>query len=329
MSSPYQRIADEIRSRIVAGRLRPGDRVPSARQITKEWGVAIATATKALAALQVEGWVRSVVGVGTVVTEAPPTAGPVESPLRTNDKSVPPPVHTAEAVLTQDRIVRTAVAVADVEGLPAVTMRRLATELAVPVMSLYRYVPSKDDLVFLMADLIFGEAELPAPGQADWRAQIETVLRLQWALARRHPWMPSVMSLTRPMMVPNGMAHTEWTMRVARDAGFDLQTSLQIAMLLAGYLLGVGSSLQMEADAERETGVTSGEWMEAQDEAFSLVNVDNRFPMLEAVGNEPGFDLSLDAVFELGLKVILDGIEALQTSRGLGEARSQTLRGTG
>ena len=141
---------------------------------------------------------------------------------------------------------------------------------------------------------------------------------MQWALARRHPWMPSVMSLTRPMMVPNGMAHTEWTMRVVRDLGFDLPTSLHMAVVLAGLLLGIGSSLQMEAEAERDTGLTSDEWMQAQDEEFARVNVGNRFPLLEAVGDVPDFDLDLDGLFELGLKLMLDGFAALVAARGLG-----------
>ncbi len=317
MNAPYQRIVDEIRGRIVAGQLRPGDRVPSARQITHDWGVAIATATKALAALQADGLVRAVVGVGTVVAERPSPEAIRDSPIRTSRlRGTGSAAGEEEAELTRDRIVRTAIVLADAEGLAAVTMRRLATEIGVPVMSLYRHVSSKEDLVFLMADCIFGEPELPTARPGDWRAQIESVARLQWALARRHPWMPSVMSLTRPMMVPNGMAHTELMMRVVREVGFDLPTSLHISVVLAGYLLGIGSSLQMEAEAERETGITSDEWMQEQDEEFARVNVENRFPMLEAVGNLPDFDLDLDGLFELGLKLILDGFAAMIAARG-------------
>lgn len=66
---PYLRIARDIRHRIDSGDLAPGDRVPSTRRITQEWGVAMATATKALAALNQEGLVRAVPGVGTVVVE--------------------------------------------------------------------------------------------------------------------------------------------------------------------------------------------------------------------------------------------------------------------
>ncbi|MBR8744456.1 GntR family transcriptional regulator, partial [Nocardiopsis sp. MG754419] len=81
--APYARIVADIRTRIDAGELRPGDRVPSTRDITREWGVAMATATKALAALRREGLVEAVRGVGTVVrgttdTTSDPT--PVPAP---------------------------------------------------------------------------------------------------------------------------------------------------------------------------------------------------------------------------------------------------------
>ena len=67
---PYRRIADEIRARIADRELRPGDPVPSARGITREWGVALATATKVLATLNAEGVTRSLPGRGTVVARA-------------------------------------------------------------------------------------------------------------------------------------------------------------------------------------------------------------------------------------------------------------------
>jgi hypothetical protein len=58
--------------------------------------------------------------------------------------------------------------------------------------------------------------------------------------------------------------------------------------------------------------------MQAQDEAFARVNVNGRFSMLEAVGQLPGFDLRLDDLFELGLKLILDGFSAMVAARGEG-----------
>lgn len=65
---PYMQVVAEIRDRIKSGQLREGDHVPSARQISRDWGVAIATATKVLAALRSEGLARGVPGIGTVVT---------------------------------------------------------------------------------------------------------------------------------------------------------------------------------------------------------------------------------------------------------------------
>src|SRR5262245_46261529 len=118
----YEAIASAIRERIETGALKPGDRVPSTRAITREWRVAIATATRALATLQAEGLVRGVVGVGTVVAERPPATH--DRPQGTASRR---PGGEAEPELTRERIVRTAIVIADSEGIAALTMRRLAT----------------------------------------------------------------------------------------------------------------------------------------------------------------------------------------------------------
>src|SRR3954464_7038139 len=153
---PYRRIAAEIPARVRAGTLRPGDRVPSARQITRDWGVAIATATKALALLRDEGLTLPRPGVGTVVA-APATAT----------------TKRGERELDRDRIVRAATAVADAEGMTQLSMRRVATALGVPTMSLYRHIPGKDDLILAMIDAAYGEIQLPATRPAGWRAQLD------------------------------------------------------------------------------------------------------------------------------------------------------------
>ncbi|MGO4428402.1 GntR family transcriptional regulator, partial [Streptomyces sp. MCAF7] len=142
---PYLRIVTEIRRRIADGELAPGDRVPSTRQIAKEWGVALATATKALTTLRVEGFVEARPRVGTVVATraaAPPTR---RTPLS------PPPPPGAEHELTRERIVRAAIEIADSEGLAALSMRGVAARLGVAAMSPYRHIGSKEDLVLLMA----------------------------------------------------------------------------------------------------------------------------------------------------------------------------------
>src|ERR1700738_251691 len=133
--APYRRIVAEIRDRIARGELRPGDRVPSTRRITQEWGVAMATATKVIATLRDEGVVDPRPGAGTVVRSPEPGQAPVTR------KAVP-----REQELSRDRVVRAAIAIADAEGLAMLSMRRVATDLGVATMSLYRHVPRKDEL---------------------------------------------------------------------------------------------------------------------------------------------------------------------------------------
>jgi DNA-binding transcriptional MocR family regulator len=120
---PYLRIADEIRRRIDSGELSPGDRVPSTRAITREWGVAVATATKALAVLRQEGLVQPTTGVGTMVRRTGPGPG------RPRGAAGEPPD-------IRRRIIRTAMELADTEGLPALSMRRVASALSMPTMAL-------------------------------------------------------------------------------------------------------------------------------------------------------------------------------------------------
>ena len=129
---PYRRIADEIRARIADGELRPGDPVPSARGITREWGVALATATKVLATLNAEGVTRSLPGRGTVVTGPAVPVQPAGASARAARRN------EGDPNLTRERIVAAAIRVADAEGLAQLSMRRIATEVGAAPMSLYR-----------------------------------------------------------------------------------------------------------------------------------------------------------------------------------------------
>lgn len=264
---PYVRIAREIRRRITSGQLAPGERVPSARQITQEWGVAIATATKVLSTLGQEGLVRAVPGVGTVVAarESPPASAPVQRHPRRRV------VREPEDELTPQRIVRVAIEMADTEGLAGVSMRRIAAELGVATMSLYRHVHSKDDLVLMMADAVLGEVPLPDAPPPGWRAQLELVARLQWAGYGRHPWLPELISMTRPQLLPSGMAHTEWALRALDGLGLEPSTLLHAAVTLMSYVRGAAINFEQQALAEQDTGMTDDEWMAAQEPAFAAI----------------------------------------------------------
>ncbi|RZS32526.1 TetR family transcriptional regulator [Herbihabitans rhizosphaerae] len=296
---PYARIAAGIRDQIESGSLRPGDRVPSTRQLTKDWNVAMATATKALAALRQDGLVRAVPGVGTVVAGQPAAARPVRVAARRTDRD-----------LTLSRVVAAAVEVADREGIAALSMRRVAAELGVATMSLYRHVSTKDDLLLHMADVVFGEQPLPEPAPDGWRAMIEVSARVQWAIHRRHPWLAPALSVTRPQFARNLLPHTEWTLRALHGRGLDPSTMLYVAISVFTFVRGIAINLEYEAQAQDATGVTSDEWVETQQPAMQRILAGGDFPMFTELIAGDDFDLDLDRLFEIGLRWMLDGLAA-------------------
>ncbi|WP_239470256.1 TetR/AcrR family transcriptional regulator C-terminal domain-containing protein [Archangium violaceum] len=306
---PYVRIVTELRRRIAAGELRAGDRVPSNRQLAKEWGVALATATKALATLRQEGLVRAVPRVGTVVAPSEPPSAPPAEPSPRPSRRRADPDSTQE--LTRERIVRAALGIADAQGLAALSMRSVAARLGVPTMSLYRHVPGKDELVLLMADAVFAEAELPREPPPGWRAQLELVMRLQWSLYNRHPWLARALSITRPQLIPSGMAHTEWALRAVDGLGLDLNTMLLVHIMVLGYVRGVAIELEAEAEAQAETGLTSDEWIQSLDAMMAEILASGRYPMLARLSAEPDMKSDVDTLFEFGMRRMLDGLAVL------------------
>lgn len=297
---PYRRIAAEIRRRIDLGELRPGDPVPSARRITREHGVAIATATKVLALLRAEGLVLTRPGAGTVVAPGR-TAAP--GARRATDR--------AEPELSRDRVIRTAIALADAGGLAAVSMRQVAAELGVATMSLYRHVRGRDELVLAMADATLADAPLPAVRPAGWRARLELLARAQWAIYRRHPWLPHVISISRPQPMPRGMTHTEWALRATADLGLDRHLRWHLALTLMAYVRGMGTNLEARARSEQDTGLTDDEWVERHGTEFQRMMADGRYPTMAGLFAEGDVDLDLDSVFAFGLRSLLDGYATL------------------
>jgi AcrR family transcriptional regulator len=299
------RIAAEIRDQIQSGVLVAGERAPSTREITRRWGVAMATASKVLAALKEEGLVRSRPGVGTVVART--SSSRPKASARARDP---------EAPFTRERIVAAATAVADLEGLGALSMRRVAMELDVATMSLYRHVRDKDDLLTAMVDAAFGEWQPPAPRSGTgWLDVLTEAARELWQIFRRHPWLAPAYSLTRPLVAPSGLAYTERVLATLLDRGLEPATAFSMHLILFNFVRGFATSLEMEATAEADTGVTAGEWMDVQKPALEEALADRELPAFRSVLDsfEPnGFDLDLDELFEVGLGYLLDGFGSLQ-----------------
>jgi AcrR family transcriptional regulator len=294
--SGSSRIYRHLREQILTGALGSGDPVPSARQIKQTWGVAIATASKALARLRQDGLVVARQGVGTMVAARSPT---------------PPPAAAGAHELGVGRIVACAIAIADRTGLPALSMRTIATELGAATMSIYRYIAGKEQLVELMIDAVFGEATLPASPPAGWRARLELYARALWKTFLRHPWLPHVMSLVRPQLAPNGMVYTEWAMRALEGTGLDLATKIRTAISLVAHARAHALDLEREHHARQDSGMTVDEWFGAQAATLNAIIAARSLPLLAQVAATPAIALDPDTLFGFGLERLLDGIAVL------------------
>jgi DNA-binding transcriptional regulator YhcF (GntR family) len=285
-------VAAGIRARIERGELRPGDRVPSARSIVREFGVAIATASRAHALLRDAGLVRAQPGVGTVVRRPP-------APRR------PAP----RAALDVERVVAAAVAIADAEGLEGLSMRRLATELDAGAMTLYRHVADKDDLVLRMLDAVLRGWRPPAVDGAGWRDCLEAAARGLWWLFRRHPWLAPALSLTRPQVIEGGLDYTEWVVGALESTGLDVAARFDIHLTVFTWVRGIAVNLESESAAAAATGMDAEQWMDSQEGQLLAVSGKGRYPLFRQLV-AGGYDFSLDGIFERGLRYLLDGLAA-------------------
>lgn len=285
----YLRIADDIAADIRSGRFAPGRPAPSTRAIVRDWNVAMATATKVIGALRAEGLVETVPGSGTIVRDR-------------NDSSPVPP----RRALTPREIVEAAVRIADADGLPLVTMRRVAGALGVSTMALYRHVPNKQDLALRMTDSVFAGIRLPDIPLADWRPRLDAVAHLFWEVFGRHPWAAEVLSVSRPQLVPGVLPLAEWSLGTLRAMGFGTHDMLCAHINLFAHVRGMALVRLSEEQAEKDTGMSADDWMRRQDRGPGE-QAGSAGPLGHVI-REP-FDFNLDAVFEYGLQRLLDGMD--------------------
>lgn len=216
------------------------------------------------------------------------------------------------------RIVRAAIEVADADGLPALSMRRVAEQLGVGTMSLYTYVPGKAELVDLMLDTVLGEESRPERVRGGWRARLERIARESWALYQRHPWMLQV-ATARPPLGPNVIAKYDYELRAVAGVGLtDLEMDA-VVTLLAGFVAGAARGAVDAAQVASRTGMTDDAWWEASAPLLERVFDAERFPTAARVGAVAGAEHGAASDpqhnFEFGLQRVLDGIEVLIRER--------------
>jgi AcrR family transcriptional regulator len=205
------------------------------------------------------------------------------------------------------------ITIADAEGLTGLSIRRLAGELGIPTMSVYRHIADKEELVLLMMDEVMGGTPPPplSPVTDGWRACLEALARLQWQMCRRHTWLAQAISFSRPLPAPNAMAHTEWAMVALDAAGFEPAVQLTAAAMAANYVRGTAVNLEEEQQAVQETGMTDADWFEAQHERVAAALAGGRLPMMTRALVGEGVEVNLDILLEFGLQRLLDGLEKM------------------
>jgi AcrR family transcriptional regulator len=204
--------------------------------------------------------------------------------------------------LSRERVLRAAMAHADEGGLEAVTMRKVAEELEVAPMALYRHVANRDDLVDGMVDIVFSEIELPAAG-ADWKtAMRERAISVRDAMLR-HRWAIGLMeSRTNPG--PANLRHHNAVIGSLRAAGFAMAMAAHAYSLLDSYIYGFALT-KMNLPFETTTDIA--EMAESMLEPFPVGEYPNLAAFISEHAMKPGYDYANE--FEYGLDVILDGLD--------------------
>ncbi|WP_205856979.1 TetR/AcrR family transcriptional regulator C-terminal domain-containing protein [Phytoactinopolyspora endophytica] len=201
--------------------------------------------------------------------------------------------------LNRDRVLDAGAALADAEGIGALTMRRLGKELGVEAMALYNHVHNKDDLLHGMLDRVAGEIELP-DSSPDWRDHVRRRAISAHAVLMRHPWAAGLWT-SSINLGPARMRYMDSALRSLDEAGFPPDLLDRAFHTIEDHI--VGHALQalgfpLDHDQMMETG-----------EEFLRTFPVDEYPDLAAHIRHHLQDDEDGDGFEFGLDLILDGLE--------------------
>lgn len=222
--------------------------------------------------------------------------------------------------LNVPRIVDAGIAIAESDGLAAVSMRKVAERLGFTTMSLYRHVPGKDELLELMIDRAYDDPPEWESAPEPWRDRLALWARAQCELFQRRPWILQV-PMMGPPMGPTGVAWFDWALRALRDTGLTAGEQVDVVTTITGFVRGNAQIRFNLSESARRTGIGWEDWGHLYGQFLRKVVDAGRYPALSEVIESGTFDApeqgedGVDANFEFGLQVILDGVEALVDRR--------------
>jgi AcrR family transcriptional regulator len=210
--------------------------------------------------------------------------------------------------LSKDRVLRTAVDLADRGGSEAVSMRKLGQELGVDAMSLYHHVKDKDDILDGIVDAVVGEIDV-TPTATDWKAALSGQVIEARRVMLRHPWAPQVIE-SRTTPGPATMGYMEAVLAILREGGFPLGLAHHAMHVLGSRVLGFNQDLYDDSAASR---------LDPEVAALMARQLAGTYPHISelamAVSHEGGLGGCDDDVeFAFGLDLILDGLERLRAA---------------
>ncbi|GAB2899942.1 TetR/AcrR family transcriptional regulator [Streptomyces mayteni] len=228
----------------------------------------------------------------------------------------PPGSRGPRGSLSLDRVVAAAVEIADAEGITGVSMRRVAERLGVTTMSLYNYVPSKDDLLDLMFDMAVGVPD-PTDWPADWRGGLTAFAKAQREVLLARTWMLDV-PISAPPMGPNSLAWMEAALSTMADTSLTEGDMMGVLSILSGHVL---NEVRLQITMERATprlGVEYADWNVLYGRMLTRAAASGRYPTVARVAarafTEEASD-GPDADFAYGVDYVLDGAATLMRVR--------------
>ena len=211
------------------------------------------------------------------------------------------------APLTRERVLQTAVELADRGGIEALSMRKLGQELGVEAMALYYHFASKDRVLDGIVDIVHAEVELPAPGE-DWKtAMRRRAFSLRDALAR-HRWSIGMME-SRAHPGPASLRHHDAVIGSLLGGGFDMAMAAHAYALIDAYVYGFAlTKMNLPFDATDDIADMAQDMLEP----FPVDAYPNLVAFITEHAMQPGYDFADE--FEYGLDLVLDGLEHAHAS---------------
>lgn len=202
-------------------------------------------------------------------------------------------------------IVAAAAALADREGLEAVSLRRVSTALGSGTASFYRVLDSRDELLDRMVDAVLG-LHIPPEASGEWLADLATVARNRRAMLNAHPWLGTELA-GRPAIGPNALTHHERALAAAAGYADDPTAASSAVETVLAYVLGAAARESAETRTRRRSGLTEEQWRTSVAPYLQQALNSGTYPHLERMVHE-ATDLDPDERFERGLTCVLAGL---------------------